>query len=109
MEISTTATSDAATRPRTRVTSTRSATKPSSAGSSVTEAIIVTSTVSDAPMPRPCTNDSPMSSRPSSEMTTVVPAKSTARPAVSMATPVASADVRPLRSSSRYRVTMNRA
>ena len=103
------ATRIAATRPRSRVTSTLGPMKPNSAGSNVTEAIIVTSTVIAAPTPRPWKNGRPMSSRPSSEMTTVIPANSTARPAVSMARAVASDEDLPLRSSSRYRVTMNSA
>ena len=58
-------------------------TKPSSAGSSVTDASIVVSTPIEMPMATPRMIDVFMSSRPSTEITTVVPAKSTARPAVS--------------------------
>ena len=60
-------------------------TKPSSAGSSVTDASIVMSTPIEMPMATPRMIDVFMSSRPSTEITTVVPAKSTARPAVSIA------------------------
>ena len=59
--------------------------KPRSAGSSVIDATTVTATVSEAVMPRPPTNPMPMSSMPSSEITTVTPANTTERPAVSMA------------------------
>ena len=60
-------------------------TKPSSAGSSVTDANIVVSTPIEMPMATPRIIDVFISSRPSTEMTTVVPANSTARPAVSSA------------------------
>ncbi len=46
---------------------------------------------------------------PSSEITTVVPAKSTARPAVSNAIPTASRTVCPACTCSRKRVTINNA
>jgi hypothetical protein len=57
-------------------------TTASSAGSSVTDAAIMTSTVSDVAIARPCSGRSPMTSNPSSEMTTVLPAIRTERPAV---------------------------
>ena len=60
-------------------------TKPSSAGSSVTDASIVVSTPIAMPMATPRMIDVFISSRPSTEITTVVPANSTARPAVSSA------------------------
>ena len=87
--------------PRQRVTSTRSPTKPSSAGSSVTDASMVNNTVIDAPIAKPFMNDTPMINMPNSEMTTVVPAKITARPAVLIASAVASAQVLPRRRDSR--------
>ena len=64
-------------------------TKPRSAGTSVIDASMTTATVTDAPMARPITKSTPMMNRPSREMTTVVPANSTARPAVSMERTVA--------------------
>ena len=51
----------------------------------MSEATIVTATTSAAPRARPVTKATPMTSMPSSEITTVVPANSTERPAVSMA------------------------
>ena len=66
-------------------------------------------TTTAAPMARPETKLSCMTSMPSSEMTTVVPAKSTARPAVSMAISVDASMLWPLCRFSRNRVTMNRA
>ncbi len=60
-------------------------TKPSSAGSSVTDANMVVSTPIEMPIATPRITDVFISSRPSTEITTVVPAKSTARPAVSSA------------------------
>ena len=78
-----------------RVTSTRSPARPSNAGSRVTEASIVTATVVAAPIPRPEMKARPMSSMPSNEMTTVSPAKMTARPAVFRAAAVASSGESP--------------
>ena len=104
-----TATRPAAIRPRQRVTSTRSPAKPSSAGSSVSEATSVIATTTAMPMARPETKLSCMISMPSSEMTTVVPANTTARPAVSIAISVESSMLWPLCRFSRNRVTMNRA
>ena len=46
---------------------------------------MVISTTVAAPMPRPWTKLTPIRSMPSSEITTVMPAKVTARPEVSMA------------------------
>ena len=64
--------------------------KPSSAGSSVIDAIIVTATtIGGADGEAATRTPTSMTSMPSSEMTTVVPANRTARPAVSMATAVA--------------------
>ena len=50
-----------------------------------------------------------MVQRPSSEITTVRPANTTDRPAVSMAMATDSRDVCPAWSCSRYRVTINSA
>ncbi len=77
------------------VKSMRRRTKLSSAGSSVSEAIIVVRTASAAPTARPLMNETPISSMPSSEMMTIVPAKLTDRPAVSMAVTVASSGSSP--------------
>jgi len=63
--------------------------KPRNAGSRVTAAIIVTSTVTDVAMATPVISRCPMTTRPSNAITTVVPANSTARPAVVMALTVA--------------------
>jgi hypothetical protein len=95
--------------PPQRVTSTRSPAKPSRAGSSVSDATIVTATTVAAPIASPVMKLICMMSMPSSEMTTVVPAKDTARPAVSMATTVDCSVPMPLCRFSRNRVTMNRA
>lgn len=99
----------AATRPRQRVISTFSRAKPSRAGSSVVEAIIVTPTVIAAARPIPATNSRPISRSPSSDTTTVMPAKTTARPAVSMAAMVATSGSWSRWRYSRNRVTMNSA
>ena len=71
--------------PRQRVTSTRSPANPRSAGSRVSDATTVVATTSAAEMARPETNETPMTSIPRNEITTVAPAKVTARPAVSIA------------------------
>ncbi len=91
-----TATSSAAISPRHRVTSTRSPANPRSAGSSVSDATAVTKTTTAAAPARPVMNDSPISTMPSNEITTVVAANATARPAVSSATTVASSTDAPL-------------
>lgn len=84
-------------------------TKPSMAGSRVTEAIMVTRTAAAEPTDMPWRKGRFMSSRPSTEMMTVVPANSTALPAVVMAVTVASSGSWPACRLWRYRVTMNRA
>ena len=56
-------------------------TKPSTAGSSVTAAAITNSTASDAPTARPRMNDTPITNRPSSEITTVLPGEQHGAPA----------------------------
>jgi hypothetical protein len=83
--------------------------KPSRAGSSVNEASTVTATVAAALTAMPCTKPTPISSMPSREMTTVMPAKSTERPAVSMAIWMDSRTSWPVWSCSRYLVTMSSA
>jgi hypothetical protein len=79
------------------------------AGRSVTDAIITTRTVTEAPVANPWTNFSPIRNNPSSEMTTVMPAKITARPDVTSAVTTASSGSMPAWSVCRYRVTMNSA
>ena len=54
-------------------------------------------------------NETLMINMPSSEITTVVPAKSTARPAVSIDSAVAASHDSPRRLASRYRVTIKSA
>ena len=49
----------------------------------------------EAPIAKPFMKPTPMINIPSSEITTVVPANSTARPAVSIASMVAAAQPRP--------------
>ena len=84
-------------------------TKPSTAGSSVTAASIVISTPSEMPIARPCTAGTSISSIPSTAMTTVVPANTTERPAVSSASTTALSGWWPSRSACRYRVTISSA
>ena len=89
------ATKPVAITPRQRLTSTRSPAKPSSAGRSVSDATTVTSTTTAELIARPEMNEMPITIMPRNEMTTVRPAKVTARPAVSMAMAVASSGVWP--------------
>ncbi len=70
---------------------------------------MVMSTTTAAPMASPDTKLICMTSMPRSEITTVVPAKATARPAVSIALRTAGPMSSPAWSCSRKRVTMNRA
>ena len=91
------ATRPAAMRPRQRVSSTRAPAKPSSAGQERDRR----RSRSRPRRPRrrwpgPDTNETFMTSMPISEMTTVVPANTTARPAVSIATAVASSIAGPV-------------
>ena len=79
---------------------------PSSAGISVTAAIIVVSTTIAAAMPTPLRNDTPSTRRPSSATITVPPAKRTARPEVLSARTHAASGVRPALIAFRWRVTM---
>ena len=73
--------------------------KESSAGSSVSEAITVMATVAAAAIATPFSSAWRSTSSPSMPMTTVVPAVSTARPAVRMAVTTASGASRPACSS----------
>ncbi len=79
------------------------------AGSRVSDATMVTATTVAAPMPRPWMKLTPISSMPSSEITTVSPAKVTARPDVSSEMATDSSTVWPRWSCSRKRVTMKSA
>ncbi len=81
----------------------------SSAGSSVRAADIVSSTASEAASAGPWRKLTPIANSPSIATTTVAPAKSTARPAVSMATSTASLTSRPSRRPLRNLVTTKRA
>ena len=74
--------------PRLLVSSIRSPAKPSKAGSRVSEATRVIATTTAMPIAMPETKLNCMMSMPSSEMTTVEPANTTARPAVFIATSV---------------------
>ncbi len=103
------ATKPAAIRPRRRVSSMRVPAKPMRAGSRVSEATTVRATVTEALTARPCTKGTPIRSMPRREMTTVMPANSTERPAVSMAMPTDSRTSWPAWSCSRYRVMIKSA
>ncbi len=81
----------------------------SSAGSSVTEAATVRTTVSEAAMATPLRKLSRRISMPSRAMHTVAPAKTTARPVVATAFSAASATVSPRFRPRRCLVTMNSA
>ena len=83
--------------------------KPSSAGSSVSEAMTVIATVTAAAIATPFSSDWRSTSSPSMPMTTVVPAVSTARPAVRIAVTIACSAGAPSCSSLRNLVTMNSA
>ena len=104
-----TATSRAAISPRRLVSSTRSPAKPSRAGSRVSEASSVNATTTAMPIAMPETKPNCMISMPSSEMTTVEPANTTARPAVFIAISVDCSMLCPVCRFSRNRVTMNKA
>jgi len=73
----------------------------SSAGSSVSAASIVSPTATADAIAAPCRNERPSSSRPSSAMITVQPAKNTVRPAVSIASSSASSRSAPRACSAR--------
>jgi len=70
---------------------------------------MVNSTAKMALTAMPLTKEMPMMNRPSMEMHTVTPAKSTARPAVVSAVAQASSDGAPSWRHARKRVRMNRA
>ena len=88
-------------RPGIRQLRTRVPTIPSTAGIRKTEtSTLVTTTIAPA-MPRPVTNGIRITSRPSSAIATVTPAKITARPEVSIARTAASSALRPWSRASR--------
>ena len=91
------------------VVSMRLPTMASNAGSKVTDATIMTATPIAIPTASPFTKDKPIASKPRSATMTVIPAKTTARPEVSIASMMDSSTVNPSCSASRNRVTINRA
>ena len=95
--------------PGTRQRSTPRPTRLSIAGSSVREASIVSSTATDEASAGAYRNCTPSANMPSSAITTVAPANSTARPAVSMASSTASSTPSPIRNPARNRVTTKSA
>ena len=82
---------------------------PSSAGRSVSEANMVKATASAEATAGPRRKVTPSRSMPSSATITVVPAKKTARPAVSIAVTTASWTSSPSRRPERNRVTTKSA
>ena len=82
-------------------------TKPSTAGSSVSDVAIVIATARIAPVASPLTNSMPMRYMPASEMITVQPAKKTALPDVDTALTTALCGSRSAWIPCRYRATMN--
>ncbi len=98
-----------ARRRRSRRLSARVPMKDSRAGSSVTEAATVRTTVRLAAMATPLRKLSRRISMPSRAMQTVAPAKTTARPVVATAFVAASVTDSPRFSPRRCRVTMNSA
>ena len=99
----------AASRRRCRRLSTRIPNTPSSAGSRVTAASTVNTTVSAEATARPFRKLTPRTRMPSSAMHTVLPANRTARPEVSMALTAASSGVSPACKPRRCLVTMKSA
>ena len=83
------------------VMSIRSPTQPSSAGSSVNDTSTISTTPTAAARATAVTNSSPINVSPISEMTTVVPAKITARPLVSIASTTESSTESPACNASR--------
>ena len=75
----------------------------------MTAATIETVTTSATAAPMALMAGSPARNRPRMAMTTVVPANSTACPAVALAVPAASSTLRPAWRSCRCRVTMKSA
>ncbi len=84
-------------------------TTPRNAGSSVTEATTMMSTITEIATPAAVMNGTPATASPRIAMTTVPPAKITACPAVATARPAASATSDPRCRNSRCRVTRNSA
>jgi hypothetical protein len=93
---------------RWRRVSSRLPSRPLSAGSSVKAPITGNATAIAAPIAAPDRVLTPTVRTPSRAMHTVMPAKSTARPAVPAAVVTASSTLRPRRSPVRVRVRMNR-
>lgn len=94
---------------RSRLLRARMPMNDSSAGSSVTEAATVRTTVRQAAIATPLRKLSCRMSMPSRAIQTVAPAKTTARPVVRTASRAASATGSPRRSPLRCLVTMNSA
>ena len=88
---------EAVARPRRRVLPIRAPTFDRRAGSSVSDASIVSSTAMADDTARPVRNPTPSTSIPSSATITVMPANRTARPDVSIAATTASWTLPPLR------------
>ena len=82
---------------------------PSSAGSSVMAATTATRTTIAAAVAIMPTNAIPEIHSPSSAIATVIPANTTAWPAVAVARPIACSGSMPACRFWRYRVTMNKA
>jgi hypothetical protein len=87
--------------------STRLPAKPSSAGSSVMATSTATATVPAAARPMTARNGMLTTASPASAMTTVMPAKTTAEPAVPTARAAASSGARPSTRFCRCREVMN--
>jgi hypothetical protein len=83
--------------------------KPSIAGINVTAMAIATSTVPAAASPMTVRKGMPTTDRPARAMTTVMPANTTAPPAVALARAADSSTLCPSARFWRCRVTMNRA
>ena len=84
-------------------------TRANRAGSAVRAAVMVSSTAIADEIASPLRKVTPSTTMPSKASITVVPANSTARPAVSIAPTVASRTLLPSRRFSRKRVTMKSA
>jgi hypothetical protein len=80
---------------------------PTIAGNNVSATRTAMATVPAADRPMTVRNGIPTTVRPASAMRTVVPANTTALPAVAAATPTASSGGFPFASSDRYRDRMN--
>ena len=84
-------------------------TKPSTAGSNVSDVTTVNATAMIAPVASPFTNEIPIRNMPAREMITVQPAKNTALPDVITALLTAACGSSPPWMPCRYRATMNSA